>query len=507
VTDPHGACDTGYVRALIQDTQPTAKFSVSLDQGPVPLTVTFTDASQSYDGVQAWHWDFGDNTTSHVSTPRHTYNASGMYPVTLTVVEADQDHHTTDPHWINVTSHSVPEPMRYPPTLTILDAASATAPGSNATYTFILVNNDPPTFNTSFVLETTVPANWSTILTPSDITLLSGSNQTGTLIVTPPFTTLPQRYNLTLTVWNTDAPDVSTTETLSLLVQDQQRSRVPPSLLLNLAVQSGAPGDAVTYLLTIQSNDPPLVNVSMFTLDAQVPSEWVGSFNVTSLTLASNTSATVAYTLTSPHNASSRDYHFTLRVTNTADAESTSHVTGIYRIPADTTPSDNGNGDNATTPVTVQITPEMPTTEDLLNFTITGPSENDTVIRVYVDDTLVHQNVSTGNYTYQAGPFSEGNHTYYLEIEEDDGTVIRDPPNGTKLFSIDPPSIGLPTIPWYLFLLPIIALILVNSASQYFNSKNARNNPTQPPPPSASSTTTTVPDTVSAEDEPLSAPS
>jgi hypothetical protein len=341
-----------------------------------------------------------------------------------------------------------------------------------------------------------------------------GSNQTITFLVTPPSTTPPQRYNLTVTVWNTDAPDIQQLDTFSLLIQDTPTLRVPPSLLLTAALQVGAPGETVTYLLTVHNNDLPSGNTSTFTLDAMLPSEWVGAYNVTSLTLVSNASSAVAFTLTAPLTASSRDYHFTLHVTNTADPDSTSHVTGIYRIAADIpdTSGDDAASDNTTAPpmddappqnVTIHLTPEMPTTDDLINFTITMPRDNDTVIRVYVDDALVHQNVSTGNYTYQAGPFSEGNHTYYLEVEDDEGEIFRDPSNGTKLLSIDPPNIGLPTIPWYLFLLPILALILLNSVSQYLNSKGAKNTPSQPPSTPSASAPSLVSDT---ESDPSTSP-
>jgi hypothetical protein len=121
-----------------------------------------------------------------------------------------------------------------------------------------------------------------------------------------------------------------------------------------------------------------------------------------------------------------------------------------------------------------------------------------------MDDTLIHQNVSAGDYTYQAGPFPEGNHAYYLEAEDDDGTIIRDPPNGTKLLSIDPPSIGLPTIPWYLFLLPILALILLNSVSQYLNNRNVKNPPNPSPSTPPSPTSITPADTDYTESDPAS---
>jgi PKD repeat protein len=46
------------------------------------LTVNFTDASTA---ATSWSWDFGDTNTSTLEDPSHTYTASGVYTVTLTV--------------------------------------------------------------------------------------------------------------------------------------------------------------------------------------------------------------------------------------------------------------------------------------------------------------------------------------------------------------------------------------------------------------------------------------
>lgn len=55
-------------------------------------TVAFTDRST---GAVAWHWDFGDGTTSTDRSPTHVFAAPGVYPVTLTVTGADGSTATT----------------------------------------------------------------------------------------------------------------------------------------------------------------------------------------------------------------------------------------------------------------------------------------------------------------------------------------------------------------------------------------------------------------------------
>src|SRR6185436_506466 len=47
--------------------------------------VQFQDASTPAPGIQSWHWDFGDGTTSTAQNPSHTYTVAGVYPVSLRV--------------------------------------------------------------------------------------------------------------------------------------------------------------------------------------------------------------------------------------------------------------------------------------------------------------------------------------------------------------------------------------------------------------------------------------
>ena len=61
---------------------PVASFTVGSSSGLVPLTVSFTDTST--EGPTSWFWQFGDNVTSTVQNPTHTYYDEGVFGVTLT---------------------------------------------------------------------------------------------------------------------------------------------------------------------------------------------------------------------------------------------------------------------------------------------------------------------------------------------------------------------------------------------------------------------------------------
>ena len=53
----------------------------------VPKDVTFTDTTKGT--PTKWQWTFGDNSTSTLQNPKHTYASSGLYPVTLSVTNSN----------------------------------------------------------------------------------------------------------------------------------------------------------------------------------------------------------------------------------------------------------------------------------------------------------------------------------------------------------------------------------------------------------------------------------
>lgn len=59
-----------------------AGYRANLTNGPVPLTVNFTDESTG--DISNWLWDFGDGQTSNVRNPTYVYTEPGVYDVLLT---------------------------------------------------------------------------------------------------------------------------------------------------------------------------------------------------------------------------------------------------------------------------------------------------------------------------------------------------------------------------------------------------------------------------------------
>ncbi len=79
---------------------PSPSFSVAPQGTCVGGEFTFTNTSPGISGSQ---WDFGDGTTSTLTSPTHSYTASGVFPVTLTVTSALNGCTATIAQFVNVS--------------------------------------------------------------------------------------------------------------------------------------------------------------------------------------------------------------------------------------------------------------------------------------------------------------------------------------------------------------------------------------------------------------------
>ncbi len=99
--------------------------------GAVPLTVNFTDLSI---GATSWSWNFGDSGTSTLKNPTHTYNAVGVYTVSLTVSNASGSDIITKADYITVTPPAAP-------VAAFTASATNITVGSSVTFTEQSANN------------------------------------------------------------------------------------------------------------------------------------------------------------------------------------------------------------------------------------------------------------------------------------------------------------------------------------------------------------------------------
>ncbi len=142
VTDEHGV--TGSVTKTIEvegppNEEPTIDELTADPENPavdqdVEFAVTVTDPDQPAGTAFGYEWDFGDEATSTVANPTHSYDEEGTYTVTVTVTDAQG---ATDTATIDVTVGNDP------PTLTGVTANPATA-GTGDEVAFTATGYDDP---------------------------------------------------------------------------------------------------------------------------------------------------------------------------------------------------------------------------------------------------------------------------------------------------------------------------------------------------------------------------
>jgi beta propeller repeat protein len=121
-------------------TVPHANFSFNPPSGPAPLTVQFNDISTGQ--PNAWHWDFGDGSSSDEQNPVHIFINPGNYTVCLNCVNQFGNSSTTRsmlavPATWTQNSLKIPGLLLYSPDTGYIGINSGLSPG----YQFTLENN------------------------------------------------------------------------------------------------------------------------------------------------------------------------------------------------------------------------------------------------------------------------------------------------------------------------------------------------------------------------------
>jgi PKD repeat protein len=197
VTDNKEATATDRTQIIVSappapNSPPTASFTATPTGGTAPQVVEFTANAGDSDGtIVSYDWDFGDNSTSRLTDPSHTYTTAGTYTVTLTVTDNEGAQGSTS-KTISITSAASPsfyaqinfEPKSYQ-TPVGYEQDSGDAFNANRGYGWNKrvkvadrnVNADPR-LNSYATIPNGDPAYWSYTLPNGDylVTLVAGSS-------------------------------------------------------------------------------------------------------------------------------------------------------------------------------------------------------------------------------------------------------------------------------------------------------------------------------------------
>ena len=97
VTDDDGDQDEATVEVEVFDnTMPVVEITAEPTNGISPLTVSFNAVVSGGDAPLSFAWDFGDEETSVIQSPSHTFEDGGAYTVTVTVTDDNGDESSDD---------------------------------------------------------------------------------------------------------------------------------------------------------------------------------------------------------------------------------------------------------------------------------------------------------------------------------------------------------------------------------------------------------------------------
>jgi len=98
-------------------------FGANVQQGNNPLTVQFTDLTQSAVGdITSWKWSFGDGTISNQKNPSHIYWQAGTYTVKLVVQTGSYKDSIQKTNYITVNEFLEPNFIAIPTTVQLGDS-------------------------------------------------------------------------------------------------------------------------------------------------------------------------------------------------------------------------------------------------------------------------------------------------------------------------------------------------------------------------------------------------
>lgn len=69
--------------------QPNAEFGMTNNPAVAQEPIYFSDFSTPTGSISSWYWNFGDETSSDINAPSHSYQDAGIYIITLTVADAN----------------------------------------------------------------------------------------------------------------------------------------------------------------------------------------------------------------------------------------------------------------------------------------------------------------------------------------------------------------------------------------------------------------------------------
>lgn len=122
----------GYITVYMVTSPPVASFTSDVTTGIAPIKVQFMDTSTN--SPTSWKWNFGDESTSELQNPSHTYTNPGTYSISFTATNSIGSHTTTATDYLTVTdSQTTPMTTTVTPVKTTVVTTATPAQAMNTT--------------------------------------------------------------------------------------------------------------------------------------------------------------------------------------------------------------------------------------------------------------------------------------------------------------------------------------------------------------------------------------
>jgi|GEM_PF-2390301 len=126
----------------------------------------------------------------------------------------------------------------------------------------------------------------------------------------------------------------STSATVSVTTAAAPCARATPSVTMTPLSQSAAPGNSVSYQVTVTNNNNSGCGTTSFGFNNSIPSGWSSSDSPGTVSLSSGTSGSTIWTVTSASNAAAQSYGISTTAYDSAATTSATSIQGTFVIAA-----------------------------------------------------------------------------------------------------------------------------------------------------------------------------
>jgi hypothetical protein len=289
------------------------------------------------------------------------------------------------------------------PSVSVSPSSQSGSAGDSLTYQLSVANRDGTSCgSTSFSLVESVPASWSSSVTPGSFTLSPGATGTATLTVTSSSDAAAGSFDVSVGVNDAGGSgrSASGSGTYSVVASC---TAAAPVISVSPSRQGAEAGSTLSYDITVRNSDSAACNASTFSLSSQVPSGWSGSVSPTSLTLTPGGSSAAVLTLSAPSTATAGDYPASVRA---GDSSRSASDELVFEVTA--APDPAGDTEAPTVPTGLSASVKRKS----VNVSWNAASDNVGVVgyRLYRDGVLA-ASVDVTSYSDKAGAAGS---TYYV---------------------------------------------------------------------------------------------